>query len=625
MGIRQTKGQENAHMPVSAFVYFCVFANAMCTKMNRSQQTTAAVMDNRTRARIIKKEKKAEERISREKAAEEQLRSITTEELVVHHRSAESDAKWNGDIHLHNIDVRVAGKTLVESSTLFLSRGRRYGLIGRNGTGKTTFLRHFFAREFPGIPSSCQILHVEQEVRGGEQSVLQVLLSTDLERTRLLEEEAQLQAEVAAGVKTSDEVGSRLALVYNQLHLIDAYSAEARASSMLSGLGFSPEMQKMPTKQFSGGWRMRVALAQALFVHPDVLLLDEPTNHLDLPACLWLESYLQQQAHITLLLVSHDRQFLNKVVTDVIHLYNRQLVAYKGDYDQFETTRAQRLKNQQSQFESSDAKRKHMQQFIDRFRFNAKRASLVQSRLKALEKMQEVAEVISDPEIVFNFPTPEKLNPPILSVVNVTFGYSKGNTLLRNLTFNINMETRIAVVGPNGAGKSTLIKLICGELQPTDGHIQRSNKLRLALFSQHHTDQLNMALNPIDQMMRSYPGTQLADVRAHLGKFGVIGDMQMQAQRTLSGGQKSRVALAVLCFSCPHILVLDEPTNHLDIDTIGALIHALTVYEGGVIVVSHDQHLIHGIADELWVVGNESVTPFKGDFEEYKARFVPQN
>jgi len=319
-----------------------------------------------------------------------------------------------------------------------------------------------------------------------------------------------------------------------------------------------------------------------------------------------------------------DREFLNNIVTDVVYLCQRQLMYYKGNYDQFEETRMERTTHQKAQFEASEKRRKHVQQFIDRFRYNANRAALVQSRIKSLERMQEVSQVISDPEIAFNFPTPEKLQPPILQCVEVSFGYNPQRMLFEKLSFGISMESRIAVVGPNGAGKSTLIKLLVGQLESTAGYITRAGKLRLALFSQHHTDQLDMAFNSIDQIIRKFPGSTVADVRSHLGQFGILGDMQIQTLRTLSGGQKSRVALAVLCYAKPHLLVLDEPTNHLDIDTVGALAQALTVFEGGVIVVSHDQHLIHAIADELWVIaGDGRIELFKGDFAEYKKRYMP--
>jgi ATP-binding cassette subfamily F protein 3 len=577
-------------------------------------------MDNRTRNRVLKKEKKAEERLAKELASDEFFRSQIDAEVVMNHRDPDDHTRWGGDIHIENMQISVAGKTLIENCDVLFQRGRRYGLVGRNGTGKTTLLRHISARELKGIPENLQIIHVEQEVHGTETSVLDVVLGTDRERTELFEEEAELMS------SETEKDPERLSWVHQRLTAIDAYAMPAKAASVLSGLGFTTEMQNMPTKQFSGGWRMRVALAQALFVEPDMLLLDEPTNHLDLPAALWLESYLQTSVDsMILILVSHDREFLNNVVTDVVSLSQKALVFYKGNYDQFEETRMQRETSQKSQFEASEKRRKHVQQFIDRFRYNANRAALVQSRIKSLERMQEVAAVISDPEISFNFPTPEKVHAPILQCIEMSFGYNPQRMLFENVSFSLSMESRIAVVGPNGAGKSTLIKLLCDQLAATSGYLTRSGKLRIALFSQHHADQLDLSLNSIDQVIRKYPGSTVAEVRSHLGQFGVLGDMQMQTLRTLSGGQKSRVALAVLCYGKPHLLVLDEPTNHLDIDTVGALSQALTVFEGGVIVVSHDQHLIHAIADELWVIaGDGKIEVFNGDFAEYKKRYLPK-
>eukprot|EP00299_Pterocystis_sp_00344_P017998 c8999_g1_i1.p1 GENE.c8999_g1_i1~~c8999_g1_i1.p1 ORF type:complete len:724 (-),score=195.66 c8999_g1_i1:1799-3970(-) len=585
---------------------------------NATKIQGAVEMDNRTRNRILKKERKAEERMAREKLSEEYLRSLTDIEVVVTHRDENDTSRWGGDIHIHNAGVSVAGKTLIDNCSLFLQRGRRYGLVGRNGMGKTTLLRHLSARELVGIPENLQIIHVEQEVHGGEKPVLEVVLGTDVERTALLEEEA----DIMAGRGDSERLGA----IHTRLNEIDAYTAPARASALLSGLGFSPAMQQMPTKQFSGGWRMRVSLAQALFVMPDMLLLDEPTNHLDLPSTLWLENYLQNESsHMVVIIVSHDREFLNNIITDVIYLHQRQLVPYKGNYDTFEEVRSQRLIHQRAQNESIEKRRKHVQQFIDRFRYNANRAALVQSRIKSLERMQKVEDIISDPDIVFNFPAPEKLSPPIIQAIDITFGYTPERLLFQNVSFSLGMDSRIAVVGPNGAGKSTLIKLLCGQITPANGYVTRAGKLRLALFTQHHTDQLDLSLNAVDQIIQKYPGSLVADVRSHLGQFGVNGDMQIQSLKTLSGGQKSRVALAVLCFAKPHFLVLDEPTNHLDIDTVAALVQALTVFEGGVLVVSHDQHLIHGIADELWIVaGDGKIELFRGDFEEYKKRYAVQ-
>lgn len=531
------------------------------------------------------------------------------------------------DIRMHDFSIIVAGKELISDASVTLAYGRRYGLVGRNGTGKTTFLKHMAMHAIDGIPKNCQILHVEQEVAGDDTSVLQCVLSVDSERANLLQEEVRLLAqqrerELAGKDKEegggADVISEKLAHIYKRLELIDAYSAEARAGSILAGLSFTPEMQQRATKTFSGGWRMRVALARALFVEPDLLLLDEPTNHLDLHAVLWLESYLLRWPK-TLLVVSHAREFLNTVVTDILYLHTQKLITYKGDYDTFEKTRDERIRNQNKAKEANDRTRAHIQVFIDKFRFNAKRASLVQSRIKALERLGTVDGVLSDPEYKFEFPTPEdRPQPPIISFTDVTFGYPGGPLLFNNLNFGLDLDSRLAMVGPNGIGKSTLLKLISGELKPLTGTAFRSPKVRLAVFSQHHVDGLDLSKSPLLYLAHSFPGVPEQRLRAHLGSFGMSGNLALQPMYTLSGGQKSRVAFAKITFSKPHILLLDEPSNHLDLDAVEALIQGLALFQGGVLMVSHDEHLISGCVDELWVVNNGSAAPFQGSFKEYK-------
>jgi ATP-binding cassette subfamily F protein 3 len=519
------------------------------------------------------------------------------------------------DIKIENINLSYGKLELIVNSSLTLAYGRKYGLIGRNGSGKSTLMRSIASKEFK-IPSNLSILHVEQEMHGDDTLAVEAVLRSDTERTRLLDQEKTLL--LASKEGTDQQTAAKLKQVYEKMEQIDAHTAESRAAAILAGLSFTPEMQRRPTKDFSGGWRMRISLAAALFRRPDVLLLDEPTNHLDLFAILWLENYLQSWKG-TLLIVSHQRDFLNSVVTDILHLHSKQLVYYKGTYDDFERVRGERLRQQLREHEAQQMQRKHIQAFIDRFRYNAKRASMAQSRIKKLEKMVLIAEPETDgPGVKFLFPNPDRVPPPILQFTDVSFNYPGQPSLFRDLNIGIDMDSRVALVGPNGVGKSTLMQLLAGELQPTAGQVVRNGKVRWARFSQHFVDQLDLSMTPLQAICKTFPTAPVQDLRSHLGSFGISGDLALKTMILLSGGQKSRVAMATVAWRKPHLLLLDEPSNHLDIESIEALAQGLNAYEGGVMLVSHDERLISLVCDELWVLENQTVSTFAGDFDQYK-------
>ncbi|PNF18408.1 ATP-binding cassette sub-family F member 3 [Cryptotermes secundus] len=519
------------------------------------------------------------------------------------------------DIRIENFDVAYGNRVLLMSADITLAYGRRYGLVGRNGLGKTTLLRMISSGQLR-IPSHISVLHVEQEVVGDDTPALESVLECDTVREELLRKEHEISVSINNGC-TDPELSNQLTEVYAQLQNIEADKAPARASIILNGLGFSSEMQQRPTIEFSGGWRMRLALARALFSRPDLLLLDEPTNMLDIKAIIWLENYLQNWP-TTLLVVSHDRNFLDTVPTDILNLHSQRIDAYRGNYENFEKTKTEKLRNQQREFEAQQQHRAHVQEFIDRFRYNANRASSVQSKIKMLEKLPELKAIEKEVEVVLKFPEAEALSPPILQINEVSFGYSPDRMIFSNVNLGATLESRICIVGDNGAGKTTLLKIIMGILTPTKGirHIHRN--LKFGYFSQHHVDQLDMNANSVELLQSSYPGKPVEEYRRQLGSFGITGDMALQMVASLSGGQKSRVAFARMCMGNPNFLVLDEPTNHLDIETIEALGKAINKYTGGVILVSHDERLIRMVCKELWVCGNGSVKSIEGGFDEYR-------
>eukprot|EP01103_Thecamoeba_quadrilineata_P012333 TRINITY_DN3154_c0_g2_i1.p1 TRINITY_DN3154_c0_g2~~TRINITY_DN3154_c0_g2_i1.p1 ORF type:complete len:729 (+),score=198.26 TRINITY_DN3154_c0_g2_i1:104-2290(+) len=595
------------------------------------QQANISIVDTKAlEAAKAKTKLKSEKRaIQKEKKKKQYLPSEASSAYIQRANEISGVAGGAVDVKIDNISLSYGKVELISNANLTLAYGRHYGLVGRNGSGKSTLMRAIAERTL-SVPKNLQILHVEQEVMGDEITVLQNVLSADKEREDLLTEEVKLQEVVSetstAPVTEKSDASFKLQRIYNRLQIIDAYTAESRARTILAGLGFTQEMQDQPSREFSGGWRMRVALARALFIQPDILLLDEPTNHLDLFATLWLENYLSTWKK-TLLIVSHQREFLNNVATDIIHLTQKTLSHYKGNYDNFEKIAGEKFRQQQRKFDAQQAQRKHIQKFIDRFRYNAKRATMAQSRIKKLEKMQLVSEVVEEEPVRLVFPDPsDNLSPPILQLVDAGFKYASNQApVFSDLNMNIDMQSRIALVGPNGSGKSTLLKLLSGELNPTSGMVLRNPKVRFSQFSQHFVDQLDLTMSALEYFHSHHSTMAMQDIRSHLGSFGLSGDLALRTMSALSGGQKSRVVFAMMAKATPHILLLDEPSNHLDIETIEGLARSLTTYQGGVLLVSHDERLITLVCDEIWKIDNGRVLPFEGDFEDYKNSLIQEN
>lgn len=544
------------------------------------------------------------------------------------------------DIKVDGIDVSIGGKRILTDTNLTLAYSRRYGLVGQNGIGKSTLLRALSKREV-SIPTHISILHVEQEITGDDTPALQAVLDADVWRKHLLAESEKISKQLA-GIETErsgladtsrdaqrldqdrEGLDTTLGDIQAKLGEMESDKAESRAATILAGLGFSPERQQFATKTFSGGWRMRLALARALFCEPDLLLLDEPSNMLDVPSITFLSNYLQTYPS-TVLVVSHDRAFLNEVATDIIHQHSERLDYYKGaNFDTFYATKEERRKTAKREYENQMVQRQHLQTFIDKFRYNAAKSSEAQSRIKKLEKMPVLEAPEAEYSVHFKFPDVEKLSPPIIQMTDVAFGYTKDKPLLKNVDLDVQLDSRIGIVGPNGAGKTTVLKLLISQLQPTTGMIQQQPRLRIGFFAQHHVDALDMNTSAVGFMQKNYHGKTDEEYRRHLGAFGITGMTGLQKIEFLSGGQKSRVAFACLSLSNPHILVLDEPSNHLDIEAMDALSIALNNFQGGVLIVSHDVTMLQNVCKELWVCDNGKVEHFPGDIKAYKKKISAQ-
>ncbi|HRO50716.1 MAG TPA: ABC-F family ATP-binding cassette domain-containing protein [Hyphomicrobium sp.] len=518
-------------------------------------------------------------------------------------------------LHINDITYRIEGKPILEDATAAIPTGHKVGLVGRNGAGKSTLLKLIAGDLHPDagettLPKGARIGYVAQEAPGGKESLIDWVLSTDTERASLMRE-----AETATDPH-------RIAEIHVRLADMGAHAAPARAAAILAGLGFDDTAQRRPCSDFSGGWRMRVALAAVLFLEPDLLLLDEPTNYLDLEGTLWLESYLRAYPH-TVLIVSHDRDLLNRAAGAILHLDRGKLTLYTGGYDDFEETRRMKQSLEGKLKKKQDDERRRIQAFIDRFRAKATKARQAQSRIKALAKMQPIASQVEDRVAPFLLPSPEKpLASPLMRIEKATAGYDPAKPILTGIDLRIDQDDRIALLGANGNGKSTFAKLIAGKLAPLSGDVFGAGRVSVGYFAQHQLDELNPQATPFDYIVKLMPEATEAQRRAKLGTFGFGADKADTKCTNLSGGEKARLLLALTAFHAPHLLILDEPTNHLDVDSREALIHALAEYEGAVILISHDRHLVEATADRLWLVANGTVRAYDGDMESYRAELL---
>lgn len=517
-------------------------------------------------------------------------------------------------LNIANLTYKIGPRTIIDNATMSVMDGWRVGVIGLNGAGKSTLFK-LIAGELQAdggtvsISANQRLGMVRQDIPETDTPLIDIVLAAN-------EEMAQLWSDAE-----TETDGNKIADIYQRLSDMDAYAAPSKAAMLLTGLGFKEHQLTEPFSSFSGGWRMRVALAAALFVEPEILLLDEPTNHLDLEAIMWLETYLLAYRH-TLMIISHDRELLNKCIDHVIHVDKQKLTLYTGNYDTFERERAMRLGLQQKMHEKQEAQRAHMQAFVDRFKAQASKARQAQSRVKTLEKLDIVDAVIADRAVRFVFPNPDKIPSPMLSINHADVGYTEGDPVLKRVHKNIDNDDRIALLGANGEGKSTLMKLIAGRLGVMKGDIFRTSKLRIGYFSQHQTDELDVNSTPYQEMLRLFQrknaDVKESVVRAKLAAFGFSTTLADNRISALSGGEKARLLFAFMSFDAPHLLLMDEPTNHLDIDAREALVQALNAYQGAIVIVSHDPNMVERVADRLWLVRDGECRDFDGDLEDYR-------
>jgi ATP-binding cassette subfamily F protein 3 len=514
-------------------------------------------------------------------------------------------------LNVNDITVRLGGRIILDGATAQLPPRGRIGLIGRNGAGKSTLVRVIASMLEPDsgsidMPRGSRLGYIAQEAPGGAASPFETVLAADLERAALMEESEREHEDM-----------HRIAEIHERLIAIDAHSAPSRAARILSGLGFDEEAQHRPLESFSGGWRMRVALAALLFSQPDLLLLDEPSNHLDLEAVMWLEDFLKSYP-ATILLVSHERDFLNNVVDYILHLERGKLTLYPGGYDAFERQRAERQAQIAAARAKQQAQREKLQDYVARNSARASTAKQAQSRAKALARMQPIAELVDDPSLSFDFPKPEELRPPLITLDTASVGYN-GVPILSRLNLRLDPDDRIALLGRNGNGKTTLARLLCAQLKPIDGQMNASGKMRVGYFTQYQVEELDRNDTPLEHMTSTMKGATPGAVRAQLGRFGFSGDRATTQVGKLSGGERARLALALITRDAPHMLILDEPTNHLDVDAREALIQALNDYTGAVVIVSHDRHMLEMTADRLVLVDGGIAREFDGSIDDYIA------
>jgi ATP-binding cassette subfamily F protein 3 len=519
-------------------------------------------------------------------------------------------------LSLQELNYRIGGRTLLNNVSVNIPAGHRIGLVGPNGAGKSTLFKIITGEISPdsghiALIKNATLGMVRQDLPEDGSSLLEIVLAADTERSALLQE-----AETATDP-------DRMGVIYERLSDIDAYDAPARAAAILAGLGFDEYAQTRPITDYSGGWRARVALAAVLFTQPNVLLLDEPTNHLDFESMIWLENFLSRYRE-TLIIISHERDILNKTVDHILHLEKQQLVSYTGNYDQFERERAEKLMNQQSLHEKQVAQKAHAMKFVDRFRATASKARQAQSRLKAIERMDIVDAVIAERVTAFTFPQPKEMRSPLIRLEKVDVGYDPAKPILRGLDLQIDQTDRIALLGANGNGKSTLVKLLADRLAPLAGTVHHSGKLKVGYFAQFQTDELDGTQSPFMIMQSAMRETSEAKVRASLSQFGFDKRKADTLVADLSGGEKARLLFCLMSYDAPNVLLLDEPTNHLDIDAREALMQALNNYNGAVILVSHDAHLVECVADQLWLVADGKCTPFDDDLDAYRKFVIKQ-